>query len=58
MHRFILGVLVGLLLSLALGGSVSPAAAQQVRRMFGTVSGGAAIPIAANSDGAVIVKLN
>ncbi len=53
--KFLLGIFVGLLLALVLSGS--PATAQTIGRMYGTISGGAAQPVAVNSSGVVIVKL-
>jgi hypothetical protein len=54
MRRFILGLILGLLLSAVLS---QPAVAQTAMRMFGTLSNGQPRAIVVNSSGAVAVAV-
>jgi hypothetical protein len=52
MRRFVIGLILGLLLSALLS---QPAVAQTTMRMFGTLSNGQSRPILVDSTGAVSV---
>jgi len=54
MRRFILGLILGLVLSALLS---QPAVAQTAMRMFGTLSNGQPRAIVVNSSGAVLVAV-